>query len=167
MRGHDRTCPCRRGKSTTALHLRRGVSPGDVLPAARLRLPQGGGLPPPPPHRGGISEWGRGCTPRICWKTSSFSPPWGSVYLSLQLTAACILDDGDEVLIPEPFYPNYDTFIGVTGGKMLCIFILAQTAYFLIVASPRPMSNAFSKIVVLPDRSREACHDFIPNTRNG
>ena len=38
----------------------------------------------------------------------------------------------------------------------LCIFILAQTAYFLIVASPRPMSNAFSKIVVLPDRSREA-----------
>lgn len=34
----------------------------------------------------------------------------------------------------------------------LCIFVLAQTAYFLILTSPRPMSNAFPKIVVLPDR---------------
>jgi len=28
----------------------------------------------------------------------------------------CILDDGDEILIPEPFYPNYNTFTRVTGG---------------------------------------------------
>lgn len=48
---------------------------------------------------------------------------------ALQLTAACILDDGDEVLIPEPFYPNYDTFIGVAGGKIVPIPTSAEEGY--------------------------------------
>ncbi len=26
---------------------------------------------------------------------------------ALAITLQCILDDGDEILIPEPFYPNY------------------------------------------------------------
>lgn len=47
---------------------------------------------------------------------------------ALQLTAACILDDGDEVLIPEPFYPNYDTFIGVTGGKIVSMCEISYPA---------------------------------------
>ena len=28
---------------------------------------------------------------------------------ALAITLQCILDDGDEILIPEPFYPNYNT----------------------------------------------------------
>ena len=28
---------------------------------------------------------------------------------ALSITLQCILDDGDEILIPEPFYPNYTT----------------------------------------------------------
>ena len=48
---------------------------------------------------------------------------------ALQLTAACILDEGDEVLIPEPFYPNYDTFIGVAGGKIVPIPTTAEEGY--------------------------------------
>ena len=28
---------------------------------------------------------------------------------ALQIALQCILDDGDEILIPEPFYPNYNT----------------------------------------------------------
>ena len=35
---------------------------------------------------------------------------------ALQIAMNCILDDGDEILIPEPFYPNYSTFVSVTGG---------------------------------------------------
>ena len=35
---------------------------------------------------------------------------------ALQLLFSCILEEGDEVLVPEPYYPNYDTFIRVTGG---------------------------------------------------
>ncbi|MBR3641368.1 MAG: pyridoxal phosphate-dependent aminotransferase, partial [Oscillibacter sp.] len=37
---------------------------------------------------------------------------------ALQFAMECILDDGDEVLIPEPFYANYNTFALVTGGRV-------------------------------------------------
>ncbi len=40
----------------------------------------------------------------------------GSEALSIAL--ACILDDGDEILIPEPFYPNYNTFVRATGAAI-------------------------------------------------
>ena len=48
---------------------------------------------------------------------------------ALQLAAACLLDDGDEVLVPEPFYPNYGTFIGVAGGKIVPIPTTAEEGY--------------------------------------
>ena len=31
---------------------------------------------------------------------------------------SCILDEGDEILIPEPFYTNYNTFVHVAGGSI-------------------------------------------------
>ena len=37
---------------------------------------------------------------------------------ALQILFSCILEDGDEVLVPEPYYPNYDTFIRVTGATI-------------------------------------------------
>lgn len=37
---------------------------------------------------------------------------------ALQILFSCILDEGDEVLVPEPYYPNYDTFIRMTGGRI-------------------------------------------------
>ena len=38
---------------------------------------------------------------------------------ALQIAANCLLDDGDEVIVPEPFYPNYHTFITTAGGGMV------------------------------------------------
>lgn len=35
---------------------------------------------------------------------------------ALNILMMCILDEGSEVLIPEPFYPNYTTFIKAAGG---------------------------------------------------
>lgn len=35
---------------------------------------------------------------------------------ALQIIFSCILEEGDEVLVPEPYYPNYDTFVKVTGA---------------------------------------------------
>ena len=32
--------------------------------------------------------------------------------------SGCKLDDVNEILIPEPFYPNYNTFVRVTGGSI-------------------------------------------------
>lgn len=37
---------------------------------------------------------------------------------ALQILFSCLLEDGDEVLVPEPYYPNYDTFIRVTGAAI-------------------------------------------------
>ncbi len=35
---------------------------------------------------------------------------------ALSILMMCILDPGSEVLVPEPFYPNYSTFIRAAGG---------------------------------------------------
>lgn len=40
----------------------------------------------------------------------------GSEALSIALQ--CILDDGDEILIPEPFYPNYNTMTRTCGASI-------------------------------------------------
>ena len=35
---------------------------------------------------------------------------------ALSIAMLCILDPGDEILVPEPFYPNYNTFVRTAGG---------------------------------------------------
>ena len=37
---------------------------------------------------------------------------------ALQIAMNCILDDGDEILIPEPFYPNYNTMVCTCGASI-------------------------------------------------
>ncbi len=37
---------------------------------------------------------------------------------ALSIVLQCILDDGDEILIPEPFYPNYNTMAYTCGAKI-------------------------------------------------
>ena len=37
---------------------------------------------------------------------------------ALQMVLSSILDDGDEIIVPEPFYPNYTTFVTLTGAKI-------------------------------------------------
>ena len=49
---------------------------------------------------------------------------------ALQILFNCILDDGDEVLIPEPFYPNYNTFIKTAGGSIRPLSTTPEEGYF-------------------------------------
>ena len=37
---------------------------------------------------------------------------------ALSIVLQCILDDGDEILIPEPFYPNYNTMVRTCGASI-------------------------------------------------
>ena len=37
---------------------------------------------------------------------------------ALQIALNCIIDDGDEIVIPEPFYPNYSTMVYTCGGAI-------------------------------------------------
>ena len=48
---------------------------------------------------------------------------------ALNILMMCILDDGDEVLIPEPFYPNYSTFIYAAGGNICPIPTNPEESY--------------------------------------
>ena len=41
----------------------------------------------------------------------------------------CILDPGSEVLIPEPFYPNYNTFVTAAGGTIRPIPTTVEDGY--------------------------------------
>ena len=49
---------------------------------------------------------------------------------ALQMTFATILDDGDEVVIPEPFYPNYHTSVTLAGAKIHPIPTSVEEGYF-------------------------------------
>ncbi len=48
---------------------------------------------------------------------------------ALEIVMACILEEGDEVLVPEPFYPNYTTFVNITGAKIRPIPTSAADGY--------------------------------------
>ena len=49
---------------------------------------------------------------------------------ALQMAFATILDDGDEVVIPEPFYPNYHTSVTLAGAKIRPIPTKVEEGYF-------------------------------------
>ncbi|MBR2132744.1 MAG: pyridoxal phosphate-dependent aminotransferase [Oscillospiraceae bacterium] len=48
---------------------------------------------------------------------------------ALQIVLNCILDDGDEILIPEPFYPNYNTMVFATGATIRPIETSPEEGY--------------------------------------
>ena len=48
---------------------------------------------------------------------------------ALMILMMCILDNGSEVLIPEPFYPNYRTFVTAAGGKIVPIPTTVEEGY--------------------------------------
>ena len=48
---------------------------------------------------------------------------------ALQMALNCILDTDDEILIPEPFYPNYNTFVNCAGGKIVPIPTTPEEGY--------------------------------------
>ncbi len=48
---------------------------------------------------------------------------------ALQFAMSCILEEGDEILMPEPFYPNYTIFVNITGGSIRPIPTTAEEGY--------------------------------------
>ena len=49
---------------------------------------------------------------------------------ALQIACNCILDDGDEIIIPEPFYPNYHTFVTTAGASIRPMHTKPEEGYF-------------------------------------
>ena len=48
---------------------------------------------------------------------------------ALQMTMAAILDDGDEIIIPEPYYPNYHTAVTLTGASIRPLSTCPEEGY--------------------------------------
>lgn len=48
---------------------------------------------------------------------------------ALLMTMLCILDEGSEVIVPEPFYPNYNTFIRMAGGAICPVRTQPEDGY--------------------------------------
>ena len=48
---------------------------------------------------------------------------------ALQMALSCILDEGDEIIIPEPYYPNYATFVTLTGASIRPLTTCPEEGY--------------------------------------
>lgn len=47
----------------------------------------------------------------------------------MQMLMAAILDDGDEIIVPEPFYPNYSTAVNLAGASIRPIPTCPEEGY--------------------------------------
>lgn len=52
---------------------------------------------------------------------------------ALAITLQCVLDDGDEILIPEPFYPNYNTMVCTCGATIHPVPTVPEKGYHYAV----------------------------------
>lgn len=69
---------------------------------------------------------------------------------ALQIIFSCILDEGDEVLAPEPYYPNYDTFVRVTGATIRPIPTSAEEGYhFASREQIEPLINEHTRAILM------------------
>jgi len=48
---------------------------------------------------------------------------------ALQMTMAALLDDGDEIIIPEPYYPNYHTSVTLAGATIHPLHTCPEEGY--------------------------------------
>ena len=69
---------------------------------------------------------------------------------ALQMIFSCILEEGDEILVPEPFYPNYATFVRVTGANIRPIPTSPEEGYrFASRARIEPLINEHTRAILV------------------
>ena len=69
---------------------------------------------------------------------------------ALEFILACILDEGDELLVPEPYYANYNTFAYMAGGKIHPIPTSAENGYHYTERSLiEPHINAHTRGILI------------------
>ena len=68
---------------------------------------------------------------------------------ALQITMNCILDNDDEILIPEPFYPNYYTMVYTCGAKIRPIPTSPEEGYrYADRARIEPLINEHTRAIL-------------------
>ena len=68
---------------------------------------------------------------------------------ALEIVLQTILDDGDEILIPEPFYPNYNTFVRMCGASIRPIPTTPEEGYHYADRSRiEPLINEHTRAIL-------------------
>ena len=81
---------------------------------------------------------------------------------ALQIALNCILDDGDEIIIPEPFYPNYNTFVRTTGASIRPLTTRPEEGYHYADRSKiEPLINEHTRAIMVtnPGNPTRRCPD--------
>lgn len=69
---------------------------------------------------------------------------------ALSMTLACIIDEGDELLTAEPFYPNYSTFTQVTGATIRPIPTFAEEGFrYAVRERIEPLINEHTRAILM------------------
>ena len=69
---------------------------------------------------------------------------------ALWIALACILEDGDELLAPEPFYPNYNTFTQMTGATIRPIPTFAEEGFrYAVRERIEPLINEHTRGILM------------------
>lgn len=69
---------------------------------------------------------------------------------ALLMTMHCILDAGSEVIVPEPFYPNYHTFIRMAGGRICPIHTRPEEGYrYATTQQIEPLINERTRAILI------------------
>jgi len=73
---------------------------------------------------------------------------------ALNIAMMCILDPGCEVLVAEPFYPNYNTFIRAAGGSIRAIPTSPEDGYrFATREKIEPLINEKTRAIMVTNPS--------------
>ena len=74
---------------------------------------------------------------------------------ALLIAMLCILDEGSEILVPEPFYPNYHTFIRMAGGKIRPIRTMPEDGYrYATREQIEPQINEHTRAILITNPGR-------------
>lgn len=69
---------------------------------------------------------------------------------ALLMTMLCLLDEGDEIIVPEPFYPNYATFVHSAGGVIRPVQTTPEDGYrYATRAQIEPLINERTRAILI------------------
>ena len=69
---------------------------------------------------------------------------------ALQMTMATLLDDGDEIIIPEPFYPNYHTSVTLAGATIRPLTTYPEEGYrYAVRERIEPLINEHTRAILI------------------
>lgn len=69
---------------------------------------------------------------------------------ALQMTMATLLDDGDEIIIPEPFYPNYHTSVTLAGATIRPLTTYPEEGYrYAVRERIEPLINERTRAIMV------------------